>query len=159
MYTRTTAIASLFVLGLGLSAGIGVALAATASHEGHQVGEMALTLNAGVKWQGDDNMIKGMEGIRGAIVPRLAAIHDQTLPAEDYKVMAAEIQAQVDFLVANCKLAPEVDEQLHMVLEQVLNGISEIQNGPDQRSGAVRIVMALKAYGDHFEHPNWQPLE
>jgi len=72
---------------------------------------MALTLNAGAKWQGDDNMIKGMEGIRGAIVPRLAVIHDQT---------------------------PEVDEQLHMVLEQVLNGVSELQNGPDQRAGAAK---------------------
>jgi hypothetical protein len=29
-------------------------------------------------------------------------------------------------------------------------------NGQEQ--GAVAIVQALYAYGDHFDHPDWKPL-
>lgn len=147
------------IVALGLTAGIGTAAAETASHEGHQASELALTLNAGAKWQGDGNMIKGMSVIRGAVAARLPAIHDRTLPPGDYKTLAGEVQAEVDYMVANCKLAPEVDEQFHMVLGQVLDGVAELQTGADPRSGAVRIVMALNAYGDHFAHPGWQPLD
>jgi len=159
MRIRYVFAASAVALGLALTAGTGAASAETATHAGHQASELALTLNAGAKWQGDATMIQGMTRIRGALASRLPAIHDRSLPAGEYKTLASEVQAEVDYMVANCKLTPEVDEQLHMVLGQVLDGIAELQNGPDQRGGAVRIVMALNAYGDHFEHPDWQPLE
>ncbi len=159
MRIRNTIVASVLVLGMGLAAGIGTASAETAKHHGHQAAKLALTMNAGAKWQGDGNMIKGMDGIRGAIVSRLPAIHNRTLPVDDYRALATEVQSQVDFMVANCKLAPEVDEQFHLVLEEVLEGISQLQAGPDHRAGAVRIVTALNAYGNHFEHPNWQAIK
>ena len=62
-------------------------------------------------------------------------------------------------MLANCKLRPEVDEQFHMVLEQVLEGITEMQSGQSPDLGVVRIVSALNAYGDHFQHPGWKRLE
>ena len=62
-------------------------------------------------------------------------------------------------MITNCKLAPEVDEQFHMVLEQVLTGVSEMKAEQTQEAGAVRIVTALNSYGDYFTHPGWQPLE
>lgn len=144
---------------LGLSAGIGMAAAETASHQGHQASELTLTLNAGAKWQGDGNMIKGMNGIRNAMAARLAGIRDETLPTDEYKALASEVQAEVDYMVSNCKLAPQVDEQFHLVLGQVLDGVTELQTGADPRGGADRIVVALNAYGDHFAHPDWLPLE
>lgn len=133
--------------------------AATTSHEGHQSAAIELTLDGQAKWQGDENMLKGMNGIRNALATRLPAIHDGSLPATDYKTLASEVQAQVDFMVTNCKLAPEVDEQFHIVLGHVLDGVAELEGDADPRSGAVRVVQALNAYGTYFEHPNWQPLE
>ena len=62
-------------------------------------------------------------------------------------------------MLANCKLSPEVDEQFHMVLEQVLEGITEMQSDQSPDLGVVRIVADLNAYGDHFQHPGWQRLE
>ena len=55
-------------------------------------------------------------------------------------------------------LAPEVDEQFHLVLGQVLEGISELESSDAPRDGAVMIVEALNAYGEHFEHPGWQMI-
>ncbi|MFC3166080.1 hypothetical protein [Ciceribacter thiooxidans] len=133
--------------------------AATTSHEGHQAATIELTLNGQTKWQGDENMLKGMDGIRSALATRLPAIHDASLQPADYKTLASEVQAQVDFMVTNCKLAPEVDEQFHIVLGHVLDGVAELEGDADPRSGAVLVVQALNAYGTYFEHPNWQPLE
>jgi hypothetical protein len=73
--------------------------------------------------------------------------------------LAGEIEAQVDFMVENCKLTPEVDEQFHIVLGHVLDGVSELKSETDPRAGAVLVVEALNAYGSHFEHANWQPIE
>ncbi len=150
---------SLLGLVIALGAWSAPSWAATTSHESHQGAAIELTLNGKAKWQGDENMLKGMSGIRNALATRLPAIHDGNLPPADYKTLASEVQAQVDFMVTNCKLAPEVDEQFHVILGHVLDGVAELEGDADPRGGAVRMVHALNAYGAYFEHPNWQPLE
>jgi hypothetical protein len=61
-------------------------------------------------------------------------------------------------MVENCVLEPAVDEQFHIVLEQVMEGVAALEKGKTQ-PGAVAIVHALDAYGKHFEHPGWQALD
>lgn len=137
----------------------GPVLAETASHKDHSAGEFALSLNAGQKWQGDGNMHKGMDAIRQALAARLDAIHEDRLPEEEYRALAATVLEQVDFMVENCRLEPETDEQFHIVLGQVIDGASGMEAGQEARAGAVVIVQALNAYGEHFEHPGWKPLD
>lgn len=156
-YKMVVATALIFNLAIGTT---GVTYATEpAAHAGHKATDLLLRLNAGAKWQGDDNMMSGMNAIRSSISPLVPAIHAKTLPADDYKRLATDIQGQVDFMVANCKLSPEADEQFHIVLAQVLDGISVMEAGPDREAGAVRIVTALNSYGEYFTHPGWQPLE
>ena len=144
-----------FTLAMGTLPG----LAASQAHDhGDGAATIELTLNEGARWQGDENMHKGMNAIRATMAANLDAIHDETLPADAAKQIAAEVQAQVDFMVENCVLTPEVDEQFHLVLGQVLEGISELESSDAPRDGAVMIVAALNAYGEHFEHPGWEPL-
>jgi len=61
-------------------------------------------------------------------------------------------------MVENCVLEPEVDEQFHIVLGEVMTGISALEAG-EVETGAVTIVQALNAYGEHFEHPGWQMID
>ena len=61
-------------------------------------------------------------------------------------------------MIENCELSEAADEQLHVVLTQILEGANEMEAGSQSRGGAVMIVKALNAYGEHFEHPGWQPL-
>ena len=100
----------------------------------------------------------GMDAIRATMAANLDAIHGDTLSADDAKAIAESVQAQVDFMVETCVLAAEVDEQFHLVLGQVLEGVSDLEAGDATQAGAVKIVEALKAYGEHFEHPGWEPL-
>ncbi|MCF3595023.1 hypothetical protein LZG00_13570 [Rhodobacteraceae bacterium LMO-12] len=157
MFTVKYIAPALFGIALSLAAAPG--FAQSSSHQGHGASELALSLNAGEKWQGDDNMHKGMDAIRNALAGQLAAIHEDRLPAEDYKSLAATVMEQTNFMIENCVLEPEVDEQLHSVLGQVIEGASDMEAGSEPRAGAVMIVQALNAYGEHFEHPGWQPLD
>lgn len=159
MPTRKMLVAAALILSLPIGATVAALATEPAAHAGHQANDLVPRLNAGAKWQGDDNMISGMNAIRASIGPLIPAIHARTLSAGDYQRLATDIQSQVDFMVANCKLSPEADEQFHIVLAQVLDGVSAMEAGPEREAGAVRIVSALNSYGDAFAHPGWQPLE
>lgn len=151
------------VLGALLAAGLvlgpaGGALAA----DGHAHGgghTAALTLDHGKKWRTDEPARKAMADIRAALAGSLDAIHHNKLGADGYKALGARIEESVHYMVANCKLAPEVDEQLHIVLEQLIEGADAMKGGERGLDGAVRAVIALEAYGEHFEHPGWRPLD
>ena len=145
------------VLALALGAP-GIAAAQPATHNGHDASALEIVLNNGAKWQGDQNMITGMTAIRDTMAANLDAIHAGTLSADAARGMAANVQKQLDFMVENCVLEPAVDEQFHIVLEQVMEGVAALKNGKAQ-PGAAAIVHALDAYGKHFEHPGWQTLD
>jgi hypothetical protein len=143
------------VLVAGLAVG-GVALAADQHNHEPVAGALAaLTLDHGAKWQTDAPLRKGMSGIRDDLVAALPAIHGGKLAAEGYTQLAGKVHEHIDYMVGNCKLAPEVDAQLHLVLGEVMAGADTMKSGPERMTGAVKIVQALDAYGRHFAHPGW----
>ena len=139
-------------------AAAGLASAQTAAHDGHAASALEIVLNDGAKWQGDQNMLTGMSAIHATMTANLDAIHAGSLPADVASGIAADVQKQVDFRVENCVLEPEVDEQFHVILGEVMTGISTLEAG-EVEPGAVTIVQALNAYGEHFEHPGWQMID
>jgi hypothetical protein len=145
-----------FALALALALGTpGIVAAQTHAHDGSSGTAIEITLNNGAKWHGDQNMITGMTTIHGTMAANLEAIHAGTLSTDTGKEIAADIQKQLDFMIENCVLEPEVDEQFHVVLGEVMTGVSALEEG-EAETGAVTIVQALNAYGEHFEHPGWQ---
>lgn len=136
----------------------GIAAAQSTAHDGHAASTLEIVLNDGAKWQGDQNMLTGMGAIHATMTANLEAIHAGNLSAEAARGMAADVQKRVDFMVENCVLEPEVDEQFHIVLGEVMTGISALEED-EVEPGAVSIVQALNAYGEHFEHPGWQSIE
>lgn len=150
-----TTVAVALALGLGAP---GIAAAQSHGHDAHGEAAIEITLNNGAKWQGDQNMIIGMTAIHGTMAANLDAIHNGTLPVDAAKEIGADVQKQLDFMVENCVLKPEVDEQFHIVLGEVMTGVSALEAG-EVETGAVAIVRALNAYGEHFEHPGWKSFE
>jgi len=153
---------NLILPGILVTALLGVSPSAFAenshSHDGQGSVSASMKLNDGQKWQGDGSMRTGMDGIRTAMAAQLEKIHQNKLPDADYKILAGSLEKEIEYMVENCKLSPEVDEQLHVVLGQVIEGIDDMETGTHPRSGAVKVVQALNAYGKHFEHPGWKSL-
>lgn len=148
---------------LGAGAGLGsVAYAANESHaHAHGSAESAhvLKLNAGKKWQGDEALRQSMAKIRDAVDAKLPAAHRGKLDAAQYDALGGQIDAQVANIVQNCKLDPEADEVLHVILAEMLDGNAKLQ-GKDahakRSAGLVQVVHSLEQYAKYFEHPGFE---
>ena len=93
--------------------------------------------------------------------PRLAEIHGNRLNRAGYAKLAAGLEREVGGIVAACKLAPEADAMLHLVLADLGAGIEAMagkSKGGDPRRGAAKVLGALEDYGRYFDHPGWKPM-
>lgn len=147
-------------LTLGLVA-TGVAAAGKDAHK-HGADAVKLTLDNGKKWATDEPLRKAMGNIRKEMQASLHEIHEGKLPAAKYNELAKKVGMEVGGIVAECKLEPKADAQLHLVIADMLDGI-EVMEGKTKKvkrqAGAVKVLVALEKYGTHFDHPNWQPIK
>ena len=92
----------------------------------------------------------------------LQAIHTNKRSAKAYDGLAKKVQSAVGQIVANCKLPPAADAQLHIVIADLLVGADQMAGkvkGVPRVDGAVKVIGALKAYGQHFDDAGFQPIE
>ena len=154
---RQVALAVAVALALG-----GPAFAANDAHEhGHGAQEAKLVLDHGKKWQTDEPLRQGMTNIRGAVAKDVKAIHANKATPKQYEALAAKVNTEVAGIVQNCKLPPEADAQLHIVVAELMGGAEAMQGkekGVTRRAGAERVAKALNAYGEHFDHAGWKQL-
>jgi len=158
MRKNRTLAAAMIAFGLTMSLAGAASAAAPHGHEGHGVPAIEMKLNHGQKWQTDEALRTGMSRIRDKLEASLPLIHDGRYSAAEFTALADHVQEQVDYVVANCELPEEADLELHVALALLLDGINVMKGQGGQEQGAVAIVQALNAYGDHFEHPGWVPL-
>jgi hypothetical protein len=137
------------------------AQAAEHDHE-HAAGEAhSLKLNAGKKWRTDAPLRKAMGEIRALLAAQHQAIENDRLKAADYAALGAKVEAQVGYIVQNCKLDPEADANLHLILEDVVAGADAMQGKAKDltpKAGAGRVIAGLSNYGKYFDHRGWRPI-
>ena len=154
----------LFALAAGL-----LALAATtgvrAQHEhehGHDSSAAAVTqlkLDGEKKWPTDASLRAGMSAIHAAFQTDHPAIHAGKQTDAQYDALASRIESQVNSIVANCKLPPAADANLHFVIADLLQGVSLMRGQDPKRTrhdGAALVHGALRAYGQYFDDPDWK---
>src|SRR5688572_449838 len=130
------------------------------SHD-HAAGEAKLVLNQGKKWQTDAPLRQGMSNIRGAVAKDVNAIHTGKATPKQYEALAQKVSTEVAGIVQNCKLEPEADAQLHILIAELMAGAEAMEGkapGETRQAGAERVAKALNAYGEHFEHAGWKRL-
>jgi len=87
------------------------------------------------------------------------AIHAGKETDAQYAALAGKIEAQVQGIVANCKLAPAADANLHYVIADLLQGVSLMRGEDAKRSrhdGAALVHGALLSYPKYFDDPGWK---
>jgi len=151
-----------------LAAAFSMALAAPAlaqtpahSHAHDAAAPAKLALDHGRKWATDAPLRDGMAKIRALVEPRIDAAHTGRITPAQYKEIASGIEAQVASIVANCKLAPDADAMLHLVIADLMHGADAMAGReptakPLQGFGVA--VAALNDYGRFFDHPGFAPV-
>jgi len=156
MKTHRTLLATALVAAFALGAG---APAFAADPHQHAAGAPTkLMLDHGKKWATDEPLRKGMDEIRALMVGKLDAIHKAKLTPAEYKALGAAVEQQVAGIVAQCKLAPEADAMLHLVVADLLAGTDVMQGKAKGQpaQGAHKVVTAANSYGRYFDHPGWK---
>ena len=141
-----------------MSATAGGGLAAVSpSHPGHAgTGAVAeLTLNDSQKWPSDAALREGMTEIRATLSASLGQIHGGNFSAAEYAALADRVKSQVDGVVRNCRLPPEADAQIHLVIADILDGAEMMRKDNGRIEGAIKLMRTLHTYGNHFDHPGW----
>ena len=138
------------------------ALAATDAHDHGKSSPHKLELNAGKKWGTDDALRQAMSTIHTSVSQILPKVHSGKAKAADYEAFSKDVTAQVAYIVENCKLDPQADAQLHIIVADIMSGVeaAEGKEGEKQRaSGVVKIAQASNAYGKHFDHAGWKAIQ
>jgi hypothetical protein len=137
------------------------ALAQAGAHDHGAAAPHKLALNHGRKWASDEPLRAGMGRIRSLVEPQLAAAHAGKLTPAQYRELATQVETAVGGIVANCKLEPEADAMLHLVIADIGAG-TDTMAGKDARArpalGLVKVAQAVNQYGSHFEHPGFKPI-
>ena len=148
------------VAAIGLALGIGSPVLAADVHSHASGSPPKLTLDQGKKWATDAPLRQRMDEIRTLLAPQLGPIHTGKLAAEDYRQLGAAVEGKVAAIVAECKLPPDADAMLHLIVADLIAGADIMQGKAqgDPAEGAHKVVTAANAYGRYFNHAGWKPL-
>lgn len=128
-------------------------------HAGHgSIAPQKLQLNAGKKWATDALLRQTMNDINQAMATAVPLIHKNQFDSAAYQALATTVNQKVAYAVEHCKLEPKADAMLHLIIADLTAGAETMEgkNLNSRHDGAVRILEALKAYGDFFQHPGWK---
>lgn len=137
------------------------AIAQETHTHGPDAGVYGLTLNAGQRWATDEHLRKAMGRIRSGMNASLQDIHQSRLVDASYGALAETVNAEVGYIVSNCKLEPRADAQLHLLIAEIIEGADAMAGKRTQlkrQQGAVKVIGALENYGTYFDDPGWKPL-
>jgi hypothetical protein len=122
----------------------------------------SLVLNGTEKWPTDAALRSGMAAIHAAFEADHPAIHAGKQTDAQYDTLAGRIEKQVQYIIANCKLPAAADANLHLVVADLMQGISLMRGADPARSrhdGAALVHGALQAYPRFFDDPTWTPAQ
>lgn len=163
MKRKTSHALNAFLFAASLSLAGAAPAAPTHKHDAHadHAAPATLQLNAGTKWETDEALRKAMASIRHSVEASLHDIHENRLAAAGYGALARKVEGEVGKIVANCKLEPEADAQLHLIVADLLAGSEQMAGKvkkAKRQDGAVKVIGALEKYSTYFDDPNFKPI-
>jgi len=129
---------------------------AEAEHHAHAAHGAAPELAEGQRWATDAPLREAMLRIRDGVAENAAAFHDGALSPAAAQSLAAVVEGDVQFMIANCRLAPEPDAALHRLIGRLLGAGEALRADPQSADGLPQLESVLNDYGATFDHPGWE---
>jgi hypothetical protein len=109
-------------------------------------------------WPTDEPLRTAMTRIRSAVEQAAPAYERSELQAADTEKLAATVEESVAYMVANCKLSPDADAALHVLIGRMTSAAAALRSDPRSGAGVPELFAVLHDYQSAFEHPGWPPL-
>jgi hypothetical protein len=137
--------------------------AAAASSESHgaRVHENDATgpvLPEGKRWLTDEPLRASMLKIRAGVEETMPAYQSGALDANQAQSLSATVEQNVAYMIQNCKLEPEPDAALHVLIGRMLTASEAMKKQPASQAGWPGLLAVLDDYAATFDHPGWKPI-
>ena len=139
----------------GAHASVQDAAATQDSHASHLPPATSSPILPATPWASDPPLREGMRRMQRAVEALGHAEHDH-LDAAQTTAAAQQVQAAAEYMIANCKLAPEPDAALHGLLATLLTGAAALKADPANTTPVAAMRDALARYPRMFEDPAWR---
>ncbi|MGY0556673.1 MULTISPECIES: DnrO protein [unclassified Lysobacter] len=127
-----------------------------AEHADHD--QAAPVLAEGQRWETDAPLRAAMTRIHDAVALNLPAYHQGRLQVEDADALAIGVENDIDYMFANCKLSPEPDAALHVLIGRMMGALEALKTDPASSEGMPQLVAVVNDYQTTFDHEGFQPL-
>ncbi|MCB0350035.1 MAG: hypothetical protein KDD38_02555 [Bdellovibrionales bacterium] len=126
-------------------------------HHHHEKTELKLSFNNGKKWPTDLALRSNMDAIHDHIKSKIKKIHAGDMTDGEFKKLGEQIKTNTDDIFKNCKLEPEADAQLHLVMAGILTASEKLVGKAslqEKRKAVDEILSHYKSYLKYFDHKN-----
>lgn len=123
-------------------------------HQHHAPAAAAAQVVPAQRWTTDAPLRQGMGQIRIAVDTLQHYEHGHMGP-EHAVALAADIQGQVAYLVANCKLEPQADAALHGIIAELSTAAQALKADPANLAAIAPMRAALADYARSFDDPDF----
>ena len=103
----------------------------------------------GTLWPTDAPLRTGMSRIDSAVD---SAGADRPLSRERADLLARTVQESVTYIVRNCKLPPEPDAALHVLIGRLMTAAGELASDATSEAALVQLTDVLRDYHGTFDH-------
>ena len=134
------------------------ALPAQAQHSHQHPAPVTAQATPAQRWATDAPLRTGMAKIRTA-VDALQHYERGHMGPEQAVELATQIQQHIAYLVANCKLEPQADAALHVIIAELGASAQALKDDPSDLSVIPPMRQALQHYPRQFDDPGWAAEE
>jgi hypothetical protein len=127
-------------------------------HHAHAAHGVAPVPAEGRRWETDAPLREAMLRIREGVAAQTDAFHAGTLSTDAAQALAAAVETDIQFMFANCQLAPEPDAALHALIGRLLAATAALRTDPESADGLPQLVAVLQDYASTFDQPGWEPI-
>jgi hypothetical protein len=162
-----TLISIVLAASLALAAGCGrekaqpepgsAAVASSETHAAHtqRNDAAAPVLAEGERWATDEPLRVSMLKIRAGVEATMPAYQSGALDASQAQSLSATVEQAVTYMIQNCKLEPEPDAALHVLIGRMLAASEAMKKDPASPAGWPELSAILHDYAATFDHPGW----
>lgn len=121
------------------------------SHDAHASHDAAATAPPdGDRWPTDEALRTGMSRIDAA-VERTRAM-TQPVTREQTQELARAVEENVSYIIENCRLPPEPDAALHVLIGRMMAAVGELKRDAPADAAVNELVRVLQDYRGAFDH-------
>lgn len=106
-------------------------------------------------WPTDAPLRAGMARIRQSVDALEHYRHGHMGP-EQARLLATNVEGEVAFLVANCKLEPAADAALHVIIADLVRAAADLKRDPADMGPIDIMRAAVATYASSFDDPGFR---